>query len=151
MQVRPEVWISRPNYHCLRWAVSDSGPLSPGVELAERSWEGNTMGGYGNPHTRIEMRTDVNAVPCAGLGYHVLTVQLRTAGPGGLQKEKGPKVQSEAEPTSDHVCSRLPSSLDLNEILNFVQVHKKASLLASPVVSPSSLVRGQLTTAWTPC
>ena len=26
-----------------------------------------------------------------------------------------------------------------------------ASLLASPVVSPSSLVQGQLTTAWTPC
>ena len=30
------------------------------------------------------------------------------------------------------------------------QVHKKASLLASPVVSLSSLVQGQLTTAWTP-
>ena len=32
-----------------------------------------------------------------------------------------------------------------------MQVHKKASLLASPVASPSSLVQGQLTTAWAPC
>ena len=32
-----------------------------------------------------------------------------------------------------------------------MQVHKKASLLASPVVCLSWLVQGQLTTAWTPC
>ena len=31
------------------------------------------------------------------------------------------------------------------------QVHRKASLPASPVVSASSLAQGQLTTAWSPC
>ena len=26
---RRPFWMSRPNYYCLRWAVSDSGPLPP--------------------------------------------------------------------------------------------------------------------------
>ena len=41
------------------------------------------------------MHTDWTAVPHASLGYHFLRVQVRTAGPGGLQKEKGPKLKTE--------------------------------------------------------
>ena len=45
------------------------------------------------------VRTDWTAVLHAGLGYHFLRVQVRTTGPGSLQKQKGPKAQVEVETT----------------------------------------------------
>ena len=45
------------------------------------------------------MRTDVNAVPHAGLRTQILKVQGNPKGPGGLQKEVGPNAQVEVETT----------------------------------------------------
>ena len=61
------------------------------------------------------MRTDLTAVPHAGLGYHFLRVQVGTNGSWGLQTEKGPKAQDRKRRAGrdDVVRSCLPSALAL--------------------------------------
>ena len=50
-------------------------------------------------HTLMIMRTELKAVPHAGLGYHFLRVQVRTTQAWGLQKEERSKAQVEVETT----------------------------------------------------
>ena len=45
-------------------------------------------------HTLMDMRTDLTAVPHAGLGYHFLRVQVRTPGSWRSSREKRAKLAS---------------------------------------------------------
>ena len=44
------------------------------------------------PNALMDMRTDLTAVPHAGLGYHFLRVQVRTTGASGSSNGEGAKI-----------------------------------------------------------
>ena len=63
--------------------------------------------GKANARTLMDMRTDLTAVPHAGLGYHFLRVHVRT--PGAWRSSKGRVAQSVSRKRSDRLTSRRAS------------------------------------------
>ena len=91
------------------------------------------------PHTLIEMCTDVNAVPHAGLGYYFLRVQVRN-----LKRSGGPS--SFKWPTK----SCLPSALALYGNSKLLQV-RPAGQAGYPTRLHSFVRHGLQSGAVSPC
>ena len=109
----------------------------------------------------MDMRTDLIAVPHAGLGFHFLRVRVRTTEPRGLQEEIGPKSQDRRRRSSRHddVRSGLPNVATC-EVLGLASCHSEDSengryvwlirpdirMYCGRFVGPSLTAHG-----WSPC
>ena len=96
----------------------------------------------GYTHTLIERRTDVNAVPHAGLGYHFLRVQVKPNGnwvsSNGNEAQNASTKSTSAERQDDGVRAHLQNALALYQKIG-VKACKRRNQAGTWILRPESI------------